>query len=174
MAVINKMKKRANQSSLATDTRFLLNLTGAKIMEELLTLRQYIQEKHYDKALELIGEMEEMSKEDKLHKIYSYAVILLLQLIKQAAEQRTTRSWDFSIYVATKEIRRVNKRRQAGEYYATKAELQEILVDAFDTAIKKAAIETFEGQYSEAEIVAKIDARALLATALDYIQAEPN
>ena len=36
-------------------------------MEELLTLRQYIQEQNYDQALELIAEMEEMSKEDKLH-----------------------------------------------------------------------------------------------------------
>jgi hypothetical protein len=143
-------------------------------MEELLTLRQYIEAQHYDKALELIGEMEEMSKEDKLHKIYSYAVILLLHLIKQAAEQRTTRSWDFSIYNATKEIRRVNKRRKAGGYYATEAELQEILADAFDTAIKKAALEAFEGQYSEAEIAARIDPETVLATALDYIQAEQN
>jgi pentatricopeptide repeat protein len=44
-------------------------------MKELLMLRQYIQEQNYEKALELIGDMEEMSKEDKLNKIYSYAVI---------------------------------------------------------------------------------------------------
>lgn len=143
-------------------------------MEELLTLRQYIQEQNYDKALELIAEMEEMSKEDKLNKIYSYAVILLLHLIKQAAEQRTTRSWDFSIYNATKQIRRVNKRRKAGGYYASEAELKEVLADAFDTAIKKAALEAFEGQYTEAEIAEKIDSQSILATALDYIKAEEN
>jgi len=143
-------------------------------MEELLTLRQYIQQKNYDKALELIAEMEEMSKEDKLNKIYSYAVILLVHLIKQAAEQRTTRSWDFSIYNATKEIRRVNKRRKAGGYYATEAELKEILADAFDTAIKKAALEAFEGQYTETELAEKIDSQSILATALDYIKAEQN
>ncbi|PSO49964.1 MAG: hypothetical protein BRC33_04805 [Cyanobacteria bacterium SW_9_44_58] len=141
-------------------------------MEELLTLRQYIQEQQYDKALELIGEMEEMSKEDKLNKIYSYAVILLLHLIKQEAEQRTTRSWEFSIYNATKEIRRVNKRRKSGGYYASEAELKEILADAFDTAIKKAALEAFEGQYTETEIAEKINTNAILAKALDYIQAE--
>ncbi|MEO1672712.1 MAG: hypothetical protein AAFR77_18360, partial [Cyanobacteria bacterium J06631_2] len=44
-------------------------------MEELLTLRKYIEAKNYLKALELVGELEEMSKEDKLNKIYSYAVI---------------------------------------------------------------------------------------------------
>ena len=52
-------------------------------MEELLTLRQYIQQKDYERALLLIDEIEAMSKEDKLNKIYSYAVILLLHLIKQ-------------------------------------------------------------------------------------------
>ena len=95
-------------------------------MEELLMLRQYIQEQNYEKALELVGELEEMSKEDKLNKIYSYAVILLLHLIKQEAEQRSTRSWEFSIYNATKEIKRVNKRRKSGGYYA--AELIEGVV----------------------------------------------
>ena len=33
-------------------------------MEELITLRKYIEEKDYIKALELVGELEEMSKED--------------------------------------------------------------------------------------------------------------
>ncbi|QDZ40730.1 DUF29 domain-containing protein [Euhalothece natronophila Z-M001] len=143
-------------------------------MEELLTLRQYIQEQNYNKALELIAEMEEMSKEDKLNKIYSYAVILLLHLIKQAAEERSTRSWDFSIYNASKEIRRVNKRRQSGGYYANDTELKETLADAFDTAIKKAALEAFEGQCTEAEIADKIDSQKVLATALEYIKTEQN
>lgn len=143
-------------------------------MEELLTLRQYIQEQNYNKALELIAEMEEMSKEDKLNKIYSYAVILLLHLIKQAAEERSTRSWDFSIYNASKEIRRVNKRRKSGGYYANDTELKETLADAFDTAIKKAALEAFEGQCTEAEIADKIDSQKVLATALEYIKTEQN
>lgn len=39
-------------------------------MEELITLRKYIEEKDYIKALELVEELEEMSKEDKLNKIY--------------------------------------------------------------------------------------------------------
>ncbi|NET59675.1 MAG: DUF29 domain-containing protein [Symploca sp. SIO2E6] len=141
-------------------------------MEELLRLRQYIQEHSYDQALTLIDEMEEMSKEDKLNKIYSHAVILLLHLIKQAAEQRTTRSWEFSIYNATKEIKRVNKRRKSGGYYASEAELQEIVTDAFDTAIKRAALEAFEGQYSELELVARIDAQQIKQQAITLIQAD--
>ena len=140
-------------------------------MEELLRLRQYIQEQNYDQALTLIDEMEEMSKEDKLNKIYNHAVILLLHLIKQAAEQRSTRSWEFSIYNATKEIKRVNKTRKSGGYYASEEELQEILTDAFDTAIKRAALEAFEGQYSEVELAARIESEQIQHKAMTLIQA---
>jgi hypothetical protein len=139
-------------------------------MEELLLLRKYIEEQSYEKALELIGDLEEMSEEDKLNKIYSYAVILLLHLIKQEAEQRSTRSWDFSIYNATKEIRRVNKRRKSGGYYVNEEELREILADAFDTAIKRAALEAFEGQYTEDELSLKIEPDRIKKKALELIK----
>ena len=141
-------------------------------MEELLLLRKYIEEQSYEKALELIGDLEEMSKEDKLNKIYSYAVILLLHLIKQEAEQRSTRSWDFSIYNAAKEIRRVNKRRKSGGYYVNEEELREILADAFDTAIKRAALEAFEGQYTEDELGLKIEPDRIKKKALELIKEE--
>jgi hypothetical protein len=48
---------------------------GTIAMEELIELRQYIEAKNYDKALELVADLEEMSKEDKLNKIYSYGVL---------------------------------------------------------------------------------------------------
>jgi hypothetical protein len=141
-----------------------------KIMQELNLLRQYIEARDYDKALEVVGELEEMSKEDKLNKIYSYAVILLIHLIKQQAENRTTRSWDFSIYNATKQICRTNKRRKSGGYYASEEELIEILDDAFDTAIRKAALEVFEGRYTSEELQTLIDPIALRNRALELLR----
>ncbi|QHU99981.1 DUF29 family protein [Synechocystis sp. CACIAM 05] len=138
-------------------------------MEELTMLRQYIETENYRDALALIEEMEEMSKEDKLNKIYIYGVILLLHLIKQAAEDRTTRSWDFLIYNAAKAIQRTNKRRKAGGVYANRAELEEILEDAFDTAIRKAALEAFEGKYSAVELEAQVNKNEILAAALDQL-----
>ncbi len=149
-------------------------------------IRQYIQEQRYDEALELVDELEEMSKEDKLNKIYSYAVILLLHLIKQAAEARSTKSWEFSIYNSTKKIKLTNKRRNAvlgvspmsdcdktrrksGGYYANEDELREILNDAFDTAIKRAALEAFEGQYKEDELILKIQPEEIKVQALSLI-----
>jgi len=139
-------------------------------MEELLTLRQHLENHDYDAALTIVTELETMSKEDKLNKIYSFAVVLLIHLIKQAAEKRSTRSWEFSIYNATKEIKRINKRRKAGGYYATTEELEEIIEDAFETALKKAALEAFEGQYTEQELSLKIDSSEIKQQAICLIQ----
>ena len=66
-------------------------------MEELIELRKNIQIGNYKKALQIIDELEEMSVEDKLNKIDSYMVVLLLHLIKKNAQQKTTRSWELSI-----------------------------------------------------------------------------
>ena len=56
-------------------------------MEEVLELKRYIEAQNYDKALEIVAELEEMSREDKLNKIYSYAVILLIHLINLLSNQ---------------------------------------------------------------------------------------
>ena len=126
-------------------------------MEELLELRKSITSGDYAKALEIVDELEAMSKEDKLEKIYSYAIILLLHLIKQEAEQRTTKSWDVSIKNSVERINRTNKRRKSGGYYAKKSELQEIIDDAVNPALRNASLEAFEGSCSEEELLESID-----------------
>ena len=55
-------------------------------MEELLELRTLLIGGNISDALLLVEEMTEMSKDDKLNKIYSFAKVLLLHLIKQQAE----------------------------------------------------------------------------------------
>ena len=126
-------------------------------MEELLELRKSITSGHYAKALSIVDELEVMSKEDKLEKIYSYAIILLLYLIKQEAEQRTTKSWDVSIENSVERINRINKRRKSGGYYAKKSELQEIIDDAVNPALRNASLEAFEGSCSEEQLREMID-----------------
>ena len=138
-------------------------------MEELILLHELIEKKEYEQALELVNQLEEMSREDKLSKIYSYAVILLIHLIKQEAEKRSTRSWEFSIYNSSKEIKKVNKRKKSGGYYANQEELQEILVDAFDTAIKKASLEAFGGIYTEGQIIEIINEEEIKSKAMNLI-----
>lgn len=139
-------------------------------MEELLELRACLEQQRYTDALLLLGEMEEMSKEDKIHKIHSYILILLIHLIKRQAEQRTTRSWEFSIRYSVRAVQQINKRRKAGGYYLNSNELREIIAEAYETALEKAALEAFEGQYDEIQLSQKIDKATLLAQALQLIE----
>jgi len=94
-------------------------------MEELLELRTLLMGGNISDALLLVEEMTEMSKDDKINKISSYAKILILHLIKRAAEKRTTRSWDLSIKNAVNEIQKTNRRRKAGGQYIADSELFE-------------------------------------------------
>lgn len=121
-------------------------------MEELLILKELLQEGKIPEALELVEELEEMSKSDKLNKIFSYGIIVLLHLIKQAAEKRTTRSWETSIFNSVKQIQRTNQRPKAKGSYLTEAELLETLQDAYESALRKAALEVFEGKYAADEL----------------------
>ena len=55
-------------------------------MEEILALRELLLKGDMSGALSIIDELEEMSRDDKINNIRSYAVILILHLIKQKAE----------------------------------------------------------------------------------------
>ncbi len=110
-----------------------------------------------------------MSKDDKLNKIFNFSKFLLLHLIKQAAENRTTRSWQLSIANAVKEIQRTNKRRKTKETYLTKEELQETLEDAYDLGLKAAAREAFEGRYEAEELAELVDKTAIIDQGIELI-----
>ena len=138
-------------------------------MDELLELRRYIEQQRYPEALDLLAEMEEMSREDKINKIYSFAEVLLLHLIKQAAEKRTTRSWELSIRHAARHMARVNTRRKAGGLYAEATELRTIITEAYQPALERAALEAFEGRYDDRELEQQVDRIALEQRALDLV-----
>lgn len=139
-------------------------------MDELIELRERIENQDYQAALEIVDELEEMSKEDKLNKIHSYLVILMLHLIKQAAENRTTKSWDRSILNSTSRINRVNKRRKAGGYYADALTLKALIAEAYPEALREASYEAFEGACTPEEIETKIDPKEIHALAAMRIE----
>jgi Domain of unknown function DUF29 len=138
-------------------------------MEELLELKELLIAGNIPGALLLVEEMTEMSKDDKLNKIFSFGKIILLHLIKQAVEGRTTRSWDLSIANAVKEIQRTNQRRKVGGMYFTTEELRETLEDAYDLSLKGAAKEAFEGRYQTEELATMVDQEMILAQAIALI-----
>jgi len=104
-------------------------------MIELLELEKCIKEERYADALAIIGDMEEMSREDKINKIYNYIVILMIHLIKQHAEKRSAPSWERSIYNSVEAVRVTNRRRKTGGYYAGKEELEELCRQAYPATL---------------------------------------
>lgn len=138
-------------------------------MEELIQLRESIKEHDFVTALQIVDDLEEMSVEDKLNKIFSYMVILLLHLIKEDAEKRLTKSWKLSINNSVKQINRTNRRRKSGGYYAKKTDLIEIIDDAFELALEGAAIEAFGGAYDQQELLNLIDVDQIKAKAISLL-----
>ena len=138
-------------------------------MEELVELRTFIGQGRYTDALLLVDEMEAMSRRDTVNRVRSFITVLLIHLIKQRAEQRTTRSWDISIRNALREIEYVNKRERSGGHYLTKAELQELIAEALGAALDYASLESFGGVYDAEELALKVDMDAIAADALRMI-----
>ncbi|MFS0518280.1 DUF29 family protein [Nostoc sp. UIC 10607] len=138
-------------------------------MEELFTLKDLLVKGDVQGALIIVEELEEMSRNDIIKTIRSYAVILLLHLIKQQAENRTTRSWEVSIRNSVREIQRENKRRKAGGYYLTPEELLEILAEAYLNAIDEASLEIEEGRYEAQELEKLVNQEEIINRALTLI-----
>lgn len=138
-------------------------------MEELLELKKLLLKGDIQGSLALVEELEEMSRDDKISNIGSYAVILLLHLIKQHAENRTTRSWDLSIRNSARAIQRKNKRRKAGGFYLTPEELRLALEEAYPEAIDAAAQEVEEGRYEPEELAQLVNQEEILNRALTWI-----
>jgi hypothetical protein len=138
-------------------------------MEELLELEEYIKQGNYAEALALIGEMEEMSREDKINKIGSFIEILLLHLIKQHAEQRSTRSWQVSLKNAIDNIYDINKRRKTSGYYLDQAELMELIDSRYQRSLRRASLEALEGHFDEIELAQKVSEANIKLEALQLI-----
>lgn len=139
--------------------------------DELNELRRAIETGDYTQALLLIDEMDEMSRDDKINKIMSYMRVLLIHLIKQAAEQRSTRSWEDSIEESLDSIVAANKRRSSGGYYLDDDALVLALAEAWPRALRRASREAFEGIYTAAHLATQVDREGLLAAALQQIKA---
>jgi hypothetical protein len=138
-------------------------------MEELLELRQSIEEGRYADALWIVDELTEMAKRDKINRITTFTTLLMMHIIKQNAEGRTTPSWERTIRNAVLEIRKTNKRDNAGGFYMNEIELREALDEYYRYALMDAATEAFGGQYTHKQIAQMVNAETIKQQALDYI-----
>ena len=138
-------------------------------MEELEALRKMVEDHDYSAALALIDEMDEMAKDDKIVKIISFLHVLLVHLIKQKAEKRTTSSWNRSVNHSVRGVISANKRRSSGGYYLKVEELEDAIDEAFGFAMKEAADEAFEGNFSAKELAQMINEEQIKTEALNLI-----
>jgi|ERR687885_1132969 hypothetical protein len=143
--------------------------TERKDMEELIELKHLLLKGDIQGSLAIVEELEEMSKNDIINNIISYAVILLLHLIKQQVEKRTTRSWDVSIRNSVLKIQGLNKRRKAGGVYLQSEELRLALEEAYPQAINEASLEVEEGRYDASELEQLVNREEIVNRALALI-----
>jgi hypothetical protein len=64
---------------------------------------------------------------------------------------------------------RVNKRYKSGGTYLSEAELCEVLTEAYQPALERAALEAFEGRYDDVELGQKVDRATIEQKALQLI-----
>jgi hypothetical protein len=141
-------------------------------MEELLELKALLLKGDIRGSLAIVEDLEEMGRKGIAKTIRSYAVILLLHLIKQQVEQCTTRSWEVSIRNSVREIQRENQRRKLGGCYLTSEELREVLEEAYLNAIDEASLEVEEGHYDPDELAALVNQVEILNQAMQLITPE--
>ena len=139
-------------------------------MEELSKIRKAITAKKYDEALLLIDDLEEMGKKGIRHNIKSYCQILLLHLIMQQLENRSTRSWEISILNSVEQIQDLNHRGPGKKDLFNVNELKTILDESLPGTIRSSSLEVFEGSMTAKEIEQSINKNQILQMALALIQ----
>ncbi|MCC5636002.1 DUF29 family protein [Nostoc sp. CHAB 5844] len=130
--------------------------------QELIELRQSILEGRYEDALEIIDDLEEMSKQATLRKIEAFLVRLCIHLIKNQIEQRLTNSWIASISDSLIQIAKLNLKYNQKSYYIKAEEWQEYLDEAVARAIRPASAEIFEGTLKSSQISQRLNREILI------------
>ncbi len=113
-------------------------------MEEILELKDCLLNHQYERAMNIVEELEQMGRQDKINNLESFLVILLIHLIKIQVEKRVTRSWRSSILNSLREIQKRNKLGKKSQYIKSN-QWMEYFEDVYPDAMFKAADETFGG-----------------------------
>ncbi|MBC6476455.1 MAG: DUF29 family protein [Hormoscilla sp. GM7CHS1pb] len=138
-------------------------------MEELFALKDLLLKGDIPGSLAIVEELEEMSKKNIINNIRSFAVILLLHLIKQQVENRSTGSGEVSIRNSVLEIQELNQRPKSKGFYLDSEDLRLTLEKAFRQAINKASLEIDEERYEVRVLEQMVDREEILDRALALI-----
>jgi len=92
--------------------------------------------------------------------------VLLVHLIKQHAEKKTTSSWNRSVDFSLRGISKSNKRRSSGGFYLKSQDLEDAIEESFNYALVDASEEAFGGAYDKKILREMIDVEAIKKEAL--------
>ncbi|MBO0349100.1 hypothetical protein J0895_08285 [Phormidium pseudopriestleyi FRX01] len=137
--------------------------------QELAELRTSILEGRYQDALTLLDELDGMSKKATVRAIKSFAIRMLIALIKNHIEQRLTNSWAASIRGSILEIKDLNLKENQTSYYIKSDEWNSLLTEAIEVAIRDASVEVLEGAYSPFQLSNMVKREEVMATAQDLL-----
>ena len=132
------------------------------MVQELIDLRTSILEKRYDDALEIVDELEGMSKQAIIRNIESFLVRLLIHLIKNQIEQRLTNSWIASISDSILKIKKLNLKDNKKSYYLKQEEWEPLLEELIEAAIRPASAELLEGKMKPSQVSERIKRQELI------------
>ena len=135
--------------------------------QELIELKEAIAHYDYQKALEIVNDLEIMSREDKIQKIESYLVVLLVHLLKIQVEKRITNSWRASILNALLQIQKTNRMGNKRTPYIKsdnwQSYIEEVLPEVYLSASTEIRIDGREIDDVELETIADNDSLISLA-----------
>jgi len=137
--------------------------------QELIDLRTSILEGRYQDALNIVDELDWMSKKGTLRTIKSYLMRLLIHLIKNHIEQRLTNSWAASIRGSVVEILDYNLKDNKTSYYVNPNEWETMIEEIFDLAVGEASTEVMEGEYTPFELLEMVDQSQIIAIAQSFL-----
>jgi hypothetical protein len=133
--------------------------------QELLDLRLSIVEGRYADALELVDELEEMSKQAILRNIESFLTRLMMHLIKNQIEERLTNSWVASISDSILRIQKLNLKANKTSYYVNSDDWLSFLEEAIETAIAPASVEVLNGRFNAVQLSKQVDRQRVIGIA---------
>lgn len=133
--------------------------------QELIDLRNSILEGRYADALEIVDELDWMSKKATLRSIKSFLVRMLIHLIKNQVEQRLTNSWIASISDSVVQIQDLNLHDNKTSHYVKRDEWELMLENALAAAIRPASVEVLNGKLKPSQLSQMIDKSQIFTTA---------
>ena len=130
----------------------ILIAPSEEMTQELLDLKKAIANQDLTKAMAIVSDLEVMSREDKIQKLQSHLVVLLVHLLKMQLERRLTNSWRASILNSLLQIKRTNRMGNKKTPYIKSEDWEEAIAEVMPEVYVLAATEVLNGVLNDNQV----------------------